>query len=208
MTTGSRVLGESPVPIVTGSRHHGDPGAPDRRNWCQPADYRWSSYPCHGLGRDDAFLSPFPEWEELGRTEAERRRRWRAKVHRAKGRRADGGTRFVAQRPTVRYRRLDGKDGRAIEHRVSPSPQRSPPQTASVRLDQPTLLSNAPFGRALCCRLARRSDRRDLQGRDRQIDRTALRIRPEGDDDLLRARQARRGRQGHLQSALPARRCG
>ena len=45
-----------------------------------PADYRWSSYPCHGLGRDDPLLSPFPEWEELGRTEAERRRRWRTKV--------------------------------------------------------------------------------------------------------------------------------
>ncbi len=44
------------------------------------AEYRWSSYPCHGLGRDDPLLSPFPEWEELGRTEAERRRRWRAKV--------------------------------------------------------------------------------------------------------------------------------
>jgi putative transposase len=26
-----------------------------------PADYRWSSYPCHGLGRDDPLLSPFPE---------------------------------------------------------------------------------------------------------------------------------------------------
>ena len=32
-----------------------------------PADYRWSSYPCHGLRRDDPLLSPFPEWEELGR---------------------------------------------------------------------------------------------------------------------------------------------
>ena len=36
--------------------------------------------PCHGTGQDDPLLSPFPEWEELGRTEAERRRRWRAKV--------------------------------------------------------------------------------------------------------------------------------
>jgi len=45
-----------------------------------PADYRWSSYRCHGLGQDDPLLSRFPEWEELGRTEAERRRRWRAKV--------------------------------------------------------------------------------------------------------------------------------
>jgi putative transposase len=45
-----------------------------------PAQYRWSSFPCHGLRRDDPLVSPFPEWDELGRTEAERRRRWRAKV--------------------------------------------------------------------------------------------------------------------------------
>jgi putative transposase len=44
------------------------------------ADHRWSSYQYHGLGRTDALLSPFPEWERLGPTEAERRRRWRAKV--------------------------------------------------------------------------------------------------------------------------------
>jgi putative transposase len=49
------------------------------------AEHRWSSYPCHGLGHDDALLSPFPEWEELGRTEAERRRRWRTKVHAPQG---------------------------------------------------------------------------------------------------------------------------
>jgi putative transposase len=45
-----------------------------------PADYRWSSFLHHGTGQDDPLLSPFPEWEELGRTEAERRQRWRAKV--------------------------------------------------------------------------------------------------------------------------------
>jgi putative transposase len=45
-----------------------------------PADYRWSSYRCHGMGEDDALLSGFPEWDELGGTEAERRRRWRLKV--------------------------------------------------------------------------------------------------------------------------------
>jgi putative transposase len=45
-----------------------------------PADYPWSSFPSHGLGRDDPLVSPFPEWDELGRTEAERRKRWRAKV--------------------------------------------------------------------------------------------------------------------------------
>ena len=43
-------------------------------------DYRWSSYQYHGLGRTDALLSPFPEWERLGRTESDRRRRWRARV--------------------------------------------------------------------------------------------------------------------------------
>jgi putative transposase len=43
-------------------------------------DYRWSSYQTHGLGRPDALLSPFPEWERLGPTEAQRRRRWRAKL--------------------------------------------------------------------------------------------------------------------------------
>jgi putative transposase len=45
-----------------------------------PADYRWCSYRCHGSGQDDPLLDGFPEWEELGGTEAERRRRWRAKV--------------------------------------------------------------------------------------------------------------------------------
>jgi putative transposase len=45
-----------------------------------PAEYRWSSYSDHGLRRDDPLLSPFPEWEVLRLTEAERRRRWRAKV--------------------------------------------------------------------------------------------------------------------------------
>ena len=45
-----------------------------------PGDYRWSSFQQHGMGRHDPLLSPFPEWEQLSRTEAERRRRWRAKV--------------------------------------------------------------------------------------------------------------------------------
>ena len=48
-----------------------------------PSEYRWSSFPCHGLGRDDPLVSPFPEWEDLGRSEAERRKRWRAKVRAA-----------------------------------------------------------------------------------------------------------------------------
>ena len=44
-----------------------------------PAKHRCSSYPYHGLAQDDPLLSPFPEWEELGPTQAERRRPWRAK---------------------------------------------------------------------------------------------------------------------------------
>jgi len=45
-----------------------------------PGDYRWCSFQCHGMGQDDPLLSPFPEWDELGRTEVERRKRWRTKV--------------------------------------------------------------------------------------------------------------------------------
>src|SRR5262249_3859475 len=45
-----------------------------------PGDYAWSSYASHGLGRDDPLLSPFPEWKALGRTDAERRGRWRRRV--------------------------------------------------------------------------------------------------------------------------------
>src|SRR5262249_946395 len=45
-----------------------------------PADYRWSSFQQHGAGRDDPPLSGFPEWGGVGRAEAERRERWRAKV--------------------------------------------------------------------------------------------------------------------------------
>jgi putative transposase len=45
-----------------------------------PGDYRWSSYGQHGLGLADALLDPFREWERLGPTDPERRRRWRLKV--------------------------------------------------------------------------------------------------------------------------------
>jgi putative transposase len=43
-------------------------------------DCRWSSFAHHGMGHEDPLLDPVPEWEELGRTPAERRRRWRAKL--------------------------------------------------------------------------------------------------------------------------------
>ena len=45
-----------------------------------PAEYRWSSFLYHGSGKDDPLLGPFPESEELGKTDAERRRRSQAKV--------------------------------------------------------------------------------------------------------------------------------
>jgi putative transposase len=45
-----------------------------------PGSYRWSSFPYHGLGQDDPLLDPSPAWEQLGRTEGERRRRWRTRL--------------------------------------------------------------------------------------------------------------------------------
>jgi putative transposase len=42
--------------------------------------YRWSSYQSHGLGRPDPLLSRFPEWDELGRGEVDRRAHWRRRV--------------------------------------------------------------------------------------------------------------------------------
>jgi putative transposase len=43
-------------------------------------EYRWSSYPAHGLGRPDPLLSPMPELEALGRSRGQRRWRRRRKV--------------------------------------------------------------------------------------------------------------------------------
>jgi putative transposase len=45
-----------------------------------PCEYTWSSHRCHGAGHADPILDLFPEWEQLGRTEPERRARWRRKV--------------------------------------------------------------------------------------------------------------------------------
>jgi hypothetical protein len=45
-----------------------------------PAVYRCLSFLNPGSGQDDPLLSPFPEWEELGKIDAKRRRRWPAKV--------------------------------------------------------------------------------------------------------------------------------
>jgi putative transposase len=45
-----------------------------------PADYPWSSFPAHGLGRDDPLLDAEPLLDALGRTPAERLSRWRRRV--------------------------------------------------------------------------------------------------------------------------------
>jgi putative transposase len=50
-----------------------------------PGDYQWSSYQYHGLGRTNALTSSFLEWEQLGQTESERRRRWWTKVRGVQG---------------------------------------------------------------------------------------------------------------------------
>jgi putative transposase len=46
-------------------------------------DYRWSSFPAHGLGHSDPLLDSIPEYEALAKTPATRRRRWSAFVHKA-----------------------------------------------------------------------------------------------------------------------------
>jgi putative transposase len=46
------------------------------------SEYRWSSFAQHGIGQDDPLLDAFPEWSDLGRTEAQRRKHWRAKLRR------------------------------------------------------------------------------------------------------------------------------
>jgi putative transposase len=70
-----------------------------------PADYRWSSFPHHGLGRADTLVSGFPESEELGATEAQRRRRWWAKV-----RGVQDEAELAAVRTTLPSGRLLGTD--------------------------------------------------------------------------------------------------
>ena len=45
-----------------------------------PCEYPWSSHRCHGTGHPNPILDSFPEWEQLGRTEPERRACWRRKV--------------------------------------------------------------------------------------------------------------------------------
>jgi putative transposase len=45
-----------------------------------PADYRWSSYPGRMGLTSDPLLDDFPEWAELGASEASRRTAWRRRV--------------------------------------------------------------------------------------------------------------------------------
>ncbi len=45
------------------------------------ADYPWSSYGVHGLGRADPLIGALPAWEALGREAGERQAWWRRWVH-------------------------------------------------------------------------------------------------------------------------------
>ena len=47
------------------------------------ADYPWSSYPAHGLGRCLPLVDEAPVWRSLGRTEAARQAYWRSWLHTA-----------------------------------------------------------------------------------------------------------------------------
>src|SRR5271157_2134114 len=44
-------------------------------------DYRWSSFPAHGLGRPDPLLDTITVYESFAKTPATRQRRWSALVH-------------------------------------------------------------------------------------------------------------------------------
>jgi len=85
-----------------------------------PADYPWSSYWHHGLGRDDPLLSPFPEWEQLGATEAARRRRTKVRAR-------QDGDQVTAIRTSLRSGRPLGEpswvEGIAQRLRIDLSPR-------------------------------------------------------------------------------------
>ena len=92
------------------------------------AEYRWSSFPHHGLGHDDPLLSPFPAWDELGRTPGERRRRWRAKLHRAARGGAVRRAAIAPERASAGRGRLDRAHRKAPGHQLEPAPARPAPQ--------------------------------------------------------------------------------
>jgi REP-associated tyrosine transposase len=93
------------------------------------ADYRWSSFPHHGLGHADPLVSGFPEWDELGRTEAQRRRRWRSKVRGVQ----DEGE-LAAVRTSLRSGRPFGTDdwtgrmAKRLKIDLNPRPRGRPPK--------------------------------------------------------------------------------
>ena len=78
----------SPAPTVNGTRfltishatRHGTHPRCSTAMVADPCDYACSSHRCHGAGHADLVLDSFPEWEQLGRTEPERRARWRRRV--------------------------------------------------------------------------------------------------------------------------------
>ena len=72
-----------------------------------PCESTWSSHRCHGAGHADPILDSFPEWEQLGRTEPERRARWRRKVRGEQPAKGVGWRAVVgAQWPALRCRGL------------------------------------------------------------------------------------------------------
>jgi putative transposase len=95
------------------------------------SEYAWSSDRHHGLGESDPLLDPGPEWEELGRTPAERRSRWRVKVHAAQPRRE-----LTAVRQSVQTGRPFGESSwvetmaRALEIPLVARPRGRPPRAA------------------------------------------------------------------------------
>ena len=91
-----------------------------------PCEYPWSSHRCHGAGHADPLLGPFPEWETLGRTEPERRARWRRKVRvgqsAGEARRRES---VPAHRPTF-WRRGLGRGHFPTPRHPSPAPPSRP----------------------------------------------------------------------------------
>ncbi len=72
-----------------------------------PCESTWSSHRCHGAGHADPILDSFPEWEQFGRTEPERRARWRRKVRGEQPGQGVGWRTVVgAQWPALRCRGL------------------------------------------------------------------------------------------------------
>ena len=87
-----------------------------------PCEYTWSSHRCHGAGLADPILDSFPEWEQLGRTEPERRARWRRKVRGEQPTKELDGVRSAAQWPALRCRGLGRDHFPSPRHRPRAAP--------------------------------------------------------------------------------------